>query len=144
MRPALCRLAVASVLVSGVLVLAPAARAQSQTPSAAYYGPYSVYNSNLTALNPAYVQAPTFTTVRIQTTVTVPDRGSVLVGGYSRVSEGRNEFGAPGLGNVPYAGRGFRNVGYGRDATATRVIAGVRIINLYEEEERQTGVRSGR
>ena len=69
-------------------------------------------------------------------------RGQVLLGGYSRVSEGRNEFGTPGLGKVPYLGRGLGNVGYGREVKTGQVIVGVRIINLYEEEERQTGVRS--
>jgi type II secretory pathway component GspD/PulD (secretin) len=93
-------------------------------------------------LRPSFVYVPTTTRIGIQTTVTVPDRGQVLLGGYSRVSEGRNEFGTPGLGKVPYLGRGFGNVGYGREVKTGQVIVGVRIINLYEEEERQTGVRS--
>jgi hypothetical protein len=66
----------------------------------------------------------------------------VTVGSYSQLSEGRNEFGVPILGRVPYAGRGFRNVGYGRDAVSGRVGVSVRIIDLREEEYLQTGVRS--
>lgn len=77
---------------------------------------------------------PTVTTFRLQTTATVPDRGTVTLGGYSRLSEGRTEYGLPG--------RGFRNVGYGRSAAGSRVYVRVRIIDLREEEYRQTGYRS--
>jgi type II secretory pathway component GspD/PulD (secretin) len=88
------------------------------------------------------VVAPVFTSIRVQTTVTVPDGGDATLGGYSSLSEGRTEFGTPGLGRVPYVGRGFRNVGYGRSAVSGRVGVSVRIISLEEEEYRQTGVRS--
>lgn len=91
---------------------------------------------------PAVVNVPTYIGIRVQTTVTVPDRGTALLGGYSRLSEGRVSYGAPGLGRLPYAGRGFRNVAYGRSAVSARVSASVRIIDLREEEYRQTGVRS--
>jgi Flp pilus assembly secretin CpaC len=140
MRTVLTRLAVAV----GVLALvAPAVQAQVPT-GRPYYGPYSVYNANLTALKPAYVYVPTTTQIGLQTTVTVPDRGQVLVGSYSRAAEARSEYGAPVLGKIPYLGRGFRNVGYGREMKTVQVIAGVRIIDLYEEELRQTGVDSRR
>jgi Flp pilus assembly secretin CpaC len=89
-----------------------------------------------------FVPAPTFTTINLQTTVSVPDGGSVSLGGYSQQSEGRSEFGVPGLSKVPYLGRGFRNVGYGRTTTYRRVRVAVRVIDLREEEYRQTGVDS--
>ena len=54
----------------------------------------------------------------------------------------RSEFGPPGLGRLPYISRGPRNVGYGRSAVSGRVTASVRIIDLREEEYRQTGYRS--
>ncbi len=92
---------------------------------------------------PGFVVVPTVTTIRVQTTVTVPDGGTVLVGGYSRLSEGRTEYGVPVVGKVPYVGRGFRNVAYGRSIVSGKVTATVRIIDLREEEFRQTGVRSG-
>jgi general secretion pathway protein D len=89
-----------------------------------------------------YVPVPGFSSIQIQTTVAVPDGGSVNLGGSNQLSEGRNEFGTPGLGKLPYVGRGFRNVGSGRQTTSTRVNVRARIIDLREEEERQTGVRS--
>jgi type II secretory pathway component GspD/PulD (secretin) len=74
--------------------------------------------------------------------VAVPDGGTVTLGGYSQVSEGRSEFGVPGLSKVPYVGRGFRNVGYGRSVLIRRVNVSARVIDLREEEYRQTGVSS--
>ncbi len=41
------------------------------------------------------VQLPTFSFVTVTTTVSVPDGGTVLLGGIKRLSEGRNEFGVP-------------------------------------------------
>src|SRR5437868_15488589 len=87
-----------------------------------------------------FVPGQTLTGISTQTTVTVPDGGTALVGGYSGVSEGRNESGGPGWGKGGFSwGRGGRNVGYGRSVTATRVTASVRIIDLREEEYSHTG-----
>jgi type II secretory pathway component GspD/PulD (secretin) len=132
-------LPVLAALLSAGFLAAPA-RAQS-AGSSGYYGPYSVYGPGLTYRQPTTYTGPYSTSVRIQTTVTVPDRGEVLLGGLSSFSEGRNEFGAPVLGKTPYLGRAFRNVGYGRDVRRTTVSVRVRVIDLAEEEERQTGVR---
>ena len=41
------------------------------------------------------VQLPTFSFTTVTTTVSVPDGGTVLLGGIKRLSEGRNEFGVP-------------------------------------------------
>jgi hypothetical protein len=139
----LCRLV---VLTTGLALQAlgtPAVRAQ-QSGGQPYLGPYSVYNPGLTGLRPGFGSVPISTRLSLQTSVTVPDRGSVTLGGYSRLSEGRNEFGPPVLGKLPYADRAFRNVGYGCSMLSTRVVVGARIINLEEEEYLQTGVRSGR
>jgi type II secretory pathway component GspD/PulD (secretin) len=136
------RLAVAIAALALAASLTPAARAQGYGEP--YYGPYQGLHRSLTGGRQYFTTVPTFTNIRLQTTATIPDRGSVVLGGYSRYSEGRNEFGAPVLGKTPYLGRGFRTVGYGRDVTSTRVIASVRVIDLYEEELRQTGVDSRR
>ena len=76
------------------------------------------------------------TSMGVNTTVTVPDGGTVVVGGFSSSAEGRNEFGPPGLSQTPYLGRLFRNVGTGRQTTSSRVGVSVRIISLEEEERK--------
>jgi hypothetical protein len=108
-----------------------AAEARAQVPGRSGSVRVSVYFSRQ-----GFVTVPAFANIGVQTTVTVPDGGTASQGGYSSVSEGRNESGAPGLG------RGGRNVGHGRSVLSRRVTASVRIIDLREEEYRQTGVRS--
>src|SRR5262249_37127733 len=61
------------------------------------------------------VQLPSFSFITVTTTVSVPDGGTVLLGGIKRLSEGRNEFGVPILSKVPYLNRLFKNVGIGRE-----------------------------
>ncbi len=87
-----------------------------------------------------FVQLPAFSTVTIQTTVSIPDGGTVILGGLKTLSEGRNEFGPPVLSKLPYVNRLFKNVGYGREAQSLLLMVTPRIIINSEEEERQTGV----
>ena len=87
----------------------------------------------------AQAQAPSI--IRVQTTVALPSGGSVIIGSYATVSESRSEYGAPILRSVPYVNRPLANVGYGRSVSVGRVSASVRVIDLREEEERQTGYR---
>ncbi len=86
------------------------------------------------------VQLPSFATFNISTTVSVPDGGTVLLGGIKRLSEGRNEFGVPILSKVPYVNRLFRNVGIGRETQSLLMLVTPRIIINEEEERLQTGV----
>src|SRR5205085_4435412 len=44
-----------------------------------------------------FIQQPAFAQVQIQTTVNIPDGGTVILGGLKTLSEGRNEFGPPVL-----------------------------------------------
>jgi general secretion pathway protein D len=82
------------------------------------------------------VQLPAFQFVTVVTTVSVPDGGTVLLGGIKRLSEGRNEFGVPLLSKLPYINRLFRNVGIGRDTDSLMMMVTPRIIIQEEEEER--------
>jgi type II secretory pathway component GspD/PulD (secretin) len=89
-----------------------------------------------------FIQQPTFTTVTIQTTVSVPDGGTVLLGGLKLMNEGRNEFGPPVLSKIPYLNRLFKNVGYGKDTSSLLLMVTPRVIINTEEEFLQTGVDS--
>jgi general secretion pathway protein D len=82
------------------------------------------------------VQLPSFSFVSVVTTVSVPDGGTVLLGGIKRLSEGRNEFGVPLLSKVPYINRLFRNVAIGRETDSLMMMVTPRIIIQEEEEER--------
>ncbi|HTU19011.1 MAG TPA: hypothetical protein VMG10_13200, partial [Gemmataceae bacterium] len=86
-----------------------------------------------------FVQQPHVTRVSVQTTVAVPDGGTVLMGGLKRLSEGRNEYGPPVISKIPYLSRLFRNIGYGRSAESLLIMVTPRIIIQAEEEEKQTG-----
>ncbi|MFO0879688.1 MAG: hypothetical protein U0840_20265 [Gemmataceae bacterium] len=86
-----------------------------------------------------YIQQPAVTNVSVQTTVAVPDGGTVLMGGLKRLSEARSEFGPPIFSKVPYINRLFKNVGYGRETDSMLIMVTPRIIIQAEEEERQTG-----
>ncbi|MCI0461523.1 MAG: tandem-95 repeat protein, partial [Gemmataceae bacterium] len=79
-------------------------------------------------------QQPALHTITVSTTVSVPDGGTVLMGGLKRLSEGRNEFGPPILSKIPYVNRLFENVGYGREAESLMLMVTPRII-ISEEEE---------
>ena len=82
------------------------------------------------------VQLPTFEVITVNTTVSVPDGGTVLLGGIKRLVEGRNEFGVPLLSKVPYIDRLFRNVGIGRETDSLMMMVTPHIIIQEEEEER--------
>ena len=89
-----------------------------------------------------FIQQPVFSTVFVNTTVVVPDGGTVLLGGLKRLSEGRNEFGPPILSKIPYINRLFKNVGYGRETESILMMVTPRIIINEEEEIIQTQVIS--
>lgn len=85
------------------------------------------------------VQLPTFASTSVQTTVSVPDGGTILLGGIKRLAEGRVERGVPVLSKIPYVSRLFRNVSAGRDARSLMLMVTPRIIIQEEEELAQTG-----
>lgn len=88
------------------------------------------------------VQQPTFQQISVSTTVSVPDGGTVLLGGIKRLSEGRREFGVPLLSKVPYINRLFRNVAIGRETDSLMLMVTPRII-IQEEEEARQGLAAG-
>ncbi|MEM9588098.1 MAG: hypothetical protein AAGA03_12525 [Planctomycetota bacterium] len=85
------------------------------------------------------VQLPTFAFTQISTTVSVPDGGTILLGGIKRLSEARGERGVPMLSKIPYVSRLFRNTSAGRQSSSLMMMVTPRIIIQEEEEEAQTG-----
>ncbi len=96
-------------------------------------------NNSSTTRSGTTVQLPTFSFITVTTTVSVPDGGTVLLGGIKRLSEGRNEFGVPILNKIPYINRLFKNVGIGRETQSLMMMVTPRII-IQEEEEAALGI----
>ncbi|MFC1757301.1 hypothetical protein ACFL2H_00845, partial [Planctomycetota bacterium] len=82
------------------------------------------------------VQLPQFASTSVSTTVSVPDGGTILLGGIKRLSEGRDEEGLPMLSKLPYINRLFKNVGISRTTQSLMMMVTPRIIIQEEEEER--------
>jgi general secretion pathway protein D len=101
----------------------------------------TVTNGGSRTVEGTTVQLPTFAFTSVVTTVSVPDGGTVLLGGIKRLREGRNERGVPMLSKVPYISRLFRNVGIGRDAQSLMMMVTPRII-IQKEEEAKLGFSS--
>ena len=89
------------------------------------------------------VQLPVVSFTTINTVVSVPDGGTVLMGGVKRMREGRTERGVPFLSNVPYVNRLFKNVGIGRETQNLMMMVTPRIIIQEEEERFQVGPSGG-
>ncbi|MFO1005993.1 MAG: hypothetical protein U0929_08540 [Planctomycetaceae bacterium] len=81
------------------------------------------------------LQLPTQAVVTVSTVVSVPDGGTVLLGGVKSLSEGRNMAGVPILNKIPYVSRLFRNTGVGRETASLMMMVTPRIIIQEEEEE---------
>jgi type II secretory pathway component GspD/PulD (secretin) len=70
----------------------------------------------------------------LNTTVNVPDGGTVLLGGFKFLAEERTEYGPPILSKIPYLSRLFRNVGWSRDGSTLIYLVTARVIMIEEEE----------
>ena len=90
------------------------------------------------------VQLPTYASVSVQTTVSVPDGGTILLGGVKRLRESRQEAGVPILCKIPYISRLFKNVGVGRETESLMMVVTPRIIIPQEEEEAVLGSAEAR
>ena len=115
----------------------------SSTSNSASTGPTDATtgraDSTVTTTEGTTVQLPTFSFVSVSTTVSVPDGGTVLLGGVKRLSEGRNEFGVPILNKIPYINRLFQNAAIGRQTQSLMMMVTPRIIIQEEEEFNLTG-----
>ncbi len=85
------------------------------------------------------VQQPSFANTSVSTTVSVPDGGTILLGGIKRMREGRLERGVPILSKIPYVNRLFKNTAIGRETSTLMMTVTPRII-IQEEEEQKYGV----
>jgi len=100
----------------------------------------NVVNDQTKTVSGTTVQLPTFAFTSVTTTVSVPDGGTILLGGIKRLREGRTERGVPILSKIPYISRLFKNVAIGREAQSLMMMVTPRII-IQEEEEAKLGIQ---
>lgn len=81
------------------------------------------------------VQLPTTSFFNIRTVVSAPDAGITKLGGVSRGASTRSSYGIPGLSNIPWLGRSFRNRALAGSNSANNSSVLVRIISNKEIEE---------
>ncbi len=76
------------------------------------------------------VQLPVIRQFQVSTTVSVPDRGTAVLGGVGYSSQGVGSRSLPVAGRLPLAGRPFRGTAIGGNRTASQVQVGVTILDL--------------
>ena len=86
------------------------------------------------------VQQPVVAFTSVNTVVSVPDGGTVLMGGIKRLNESRNEQGVPFLSSIPYINRLFKNVGIGQETSNLMMMVTPRILIQEELEQDQVGL----
>jgi Flp pilus assembly secretin CpaC/tetratricopeptide (TPR) repeat protein len=83
-----------------------------------------------------FIQLPTTTTTRVQTTVTVPDEGTVLLGGQRLVTEREVEVGVPLLSKMPIINRFFTNRIESKEESTLLILVKPTVIIQSEEEDK--------
>ncbi len=92
-------------------------------------------NDTTTTTTGTTIQQPSFAITNVSTTVSVPDGGTILLGGIKRMREGRVERGVPVLSKIPYVNRLFKNTAIGRETNTLMMTVTPRIIIQEEEEQ---------
>ena len=82
------------------------------------------------------IQLPVVTITRVQTTVTVPDQGTVLLGGQRMVNEYTTETGVPVLSKIPVLNRFFTNRVQSKEEQTLLILVKPTILIQNEEEEK--------
>lgn len=103
------------------------------------FAAFSILTSSQASAQATTVQLPTFRNFVYRGAVKVPDGGTTMLGGINRSASGANSLGAPIAGNLPGAGRAFRNRSIGRESETARSSVKVEIINQEELEAKMLG-----
>ena len=83
----------------------------------------------------AFVQLPTLSSQRIQTTVSVPDGGTLLLGGQKLASETEIESGVPVLSKIPILKRAYSSRAALKDEQILLILIKPKILIQTEQEE---------
>ncbi|MCC6320990.1 MAG: hypothetical protein IT438_06070 [Phycisphaerales bacterium] len=83
----------------------------------------------------SFIQLPTITVTRVRTTSTVPDEGTVLLGGQRLVTEVEIETGVPVLSKIPIINRFFTNRLESKEEQTLLILVKPTILIQSEQEE---------
>jgi type II secretory pathway component GspD/PulD (secretin)/tetratricopeptide (TPR) repeat protein len=84
----------------------------------------------------SFIQLPTITVTRVRTTATVPDEGTVLLGGQRLVTEVEVETGVPVLSKIPIINRFFTNRVESKEEQTLLILVKPTILIQSEQEEK--------
>ena len=85
----------------------------------------------------AFIQQPEVQVTEVRTTVSVPDGGTLLLGGQSISGEIEREQGVPVLSKIPFLKRLFTNRASAKDDQVLLILVKPTIIIQREQEQRQ-------
>jgi type II secretory pathway component GspD/PulD (secretin)/tetratricopeptide (TPR) repeat protein len=84
----------------------------------------------------SFLQAPTVTVTEIKTSVTVPDQGTLLLGGQRLLTENEVETGVPVLSKIPILNRFFTNRTESKEEQTLLILMKPTVLIQAEEEEK--------
>ncbi len=104
-----------------------------QAPNVTATGQGQVVTNNVSA----FLQLPTTNLQTVSTTVSVPDGGTILLGGQTVAGEIEREAGVPGLSKIPFLTRLFTNRSTAKDEQIILILVKPTIIIQRESEQKQ-------
>ena len=84
----------------------------------------------------SFIQLPTITVTRVRTTATVPDEGTLLIGGQRLITEVEVETGVPILSKIPIINRFFTNRLESKEEQTLLILLKPTVIIQSEQEEK--------
>jgi general secretion pathway protein D len=90
------------------------------------------------------IQVPTLQITEVRTTVSVPDGGTLLLGGQTIAGENERESGVPVLSKIPFLKRLFTNRAIAKDEQVLLILVKPTIIIQREQEQKQFPLLSTR
>lgn len=92
-------------------------------------------NGNTVTQGPATIQVPEIQITQVRNTVSIPDRGTLLVGGQRLVGEVETEVGVPVLSKIPVVNRLFTQTSQAQDERTLLILVRPTIIIQAEQED---------
>ncbi len=96
-------------------------------------------NDNINTASTGIIQQPVTQDNNIQTRVSVPDGGTLLLGGQKITGEIEKEIGVPGLSKIPIVKRLFTNKSIVKDESVLLILIKPKIILQQEQEDLRFG-----